>query len=201
MLGAAAGPCSHGQPRHLGPAASEALTTTLRDAAGAEIRLVAWPLRAGPSRAVPTPHAGVKGSGYTRVSDRSERRLKNPTVKRQRSPRRARSKPDNPLRAERRRDPASVVTKIRVLFSICTRGCGCCCSTRRSAPSRLGVRHPRHSRRARASNNRDDDSCLQGGVGFSFTRRRQASRAASNNRDDAACLTRGGSCALPLESR
>ena len=76
------GPALTGSAGIYGPAGSEALTTTLRDAAGVEIRLVASPLRAGPSRAVPTPHAGVKGAGRARVSDRSERHpLKRPTVK------------------------------------------------------------------------------------------------------------------------
>ena len=72
------GPALTGSGGIYGPAASEALTTTLRDAAGVEIRLVASPLRAGPSRVVPTPHAGVKGAGRARVSDRSERHPKTP---------------------------------------------------------------------------------------------------------------------------
>ena len=44
-----------------GAATPETLTTTLRDAGRAEMRPLTSPLRAGPSRVVLTPVAGVKG--------------------------------------------------------------------------------------------------------------------------------------------
>ena len=100
-----------------GPVSMERLTQGADDDAarcrpGCRFAPLASPVRAGPSRVVLMPRAGIKGR-RVRASNRSRNSLSpdGDTTQSDRSPGRARSKPKKPLRAERRVFPGvSVVT-------------------------------------------------------------------------------------------
>ena len=166
--------------------------------AGAEIRSTGIALRAGPSRVVPKPHAGFKGEERLRADRQTGNHPRDstgvstdsstPTVKRQRSPRRARSKPKNPLRAERRTMFGIRGDCACVLSHFCTQGCGRTMRPAFRAPSHKRVTDQMESgapapqttgAMARVRSKARVFFCANGA---------SATRATANNRGDGACL-------------
>ncbi len=168
---------------------------------GRRYALPVTPLRAGPSRVVPRPVAGLKGAERLFANRQQETTgvvpdSSIPTVTKtayQSPPGRARSKPKKPPRAERRTMFGIRGDHACVLSHFCTQGCGRTMRPAFRAPSLL-----RETLESEIGNTAPPRRKQQGRWrvsgqwrGFSFARMAQAprARAPQNNRGDGACLT------------